>query len=358
MLRVSATIVTELLGRHIEQGEALVEQATFIGEVGEHERWRAARHQWIELTVRTLGHIYNGSQEADSFSKVASAPPDGQPWQVECKRDAARVREAVDLMISFKDRLELEEELTAEGGPAQAPSAAAELEPQQTEKLEPQQTEGAEEVESGPSPAVGAELAPASSPGAALEQAPAAPPELAHETANGSPSSLSSRTVTELISNGSGRVFLLHGRNDRWKQAVANLLEQTGSHEVAVLNERPGDRMALGSSFERHSPGSRYAVILLTADDIAAPRLESEREPFYSPRAHQEVVFAMGILVAALTPRFLCVLYEDGVELPCDLDEVTYLRLDQAGGWQTKLLLALRGAGFDYDLNRLAAKIA
>jgi hypothetical protein len=31
------------------------------------------------------------------------------------------------------------------------------------------------------------------------------------------------------------------------------------------------------------------------------------------------------------------------------------VRLDLAGSWQPKLLLTLRRAGFDYDLNRLAA---
>ena len=51
----------------------------------------------------------------------------------------------------------------------------------------------------------------------------------------------------------------------------------------------------------------------------------------------------------------MCVLYEEGVQLPCDLQDVAYVRLDMAGTWQPKLLLQLRKAGFDYDLNKLAA---
>ena len=51
-------------------------------------------------------------------------------------------------------------------------------------------------------------------------------------------------------------------------------------------------------------------------------------------------------------------LYEDGVELPCDLDGITFVRLDLAGTWQSKLLLRLRSAGYDYDLNQLATKTA
>jgi predicted nucleotide-binding protein len=95
--------------------------------------------------------------------------------------------------------------------------------------------------------------------------------------------------------------------------------------------------------------------VLLTADDIGAPRVESEAEPYFSPRAHQAVVFEMGFLVAALAPGRVCVLYEEGVQLPCDLEDIAYVRLDLAGTWQPKLLLQLRKAGFDYDLNKLAA---
>ena len=93
----------------------------------------------------------------------------------------------------------------------------------------------------------------------------------------------------------------------------------------------------------------------MTADDVGGARLESSTEPYFSTRAHQGVVFEMGFLVAALTPGRVCVLYEDGVELPCDLDGVSHVRLDLAGTWQPKLLLHLRRAGFDYDMNKLVS---
>ena len=128
------------------------------------------------------------------------------------------------------------------------------------------------------------------------------------------------------ISERMRQVFLAHGRDHKWMQAVAHLLERSGPHEVTVL----------------------------TADDVGAPRLQTDEEPYYSPRARQGVVFEMGFLVAALTPGCVCVLYEDGVEMPCDVDGITYVRLDYAGTWQSKLLVQLRKAGFDYDLNKLA----
>jgi predicted nucleotide-binding protein len=150
-------------------------------------------------------------------------------------------------------------------------------------------------------------------------------------------------------------VYLAHGRDEKWKQAVEHLLEQAGEHEIKIVNRRASERARLTEELREDAPGSHFAVVLLTADDVGGARLESDTEPYFSTRAHQEVVFEMGFLVAALSPGRVCVLYEDGVEMPCDLDGVSHVRLDLAGTWQPKLLLHLRRAGFDYDMNKLAA---
>ncbi|HLB20575.1 MAG TPA: TIR domain-containing protein, partial [Solirubrobacteraceae bacterium] len=176
-------------------------------------------------------------------------------------------------------------------------------------------------------------------------------PELAHQ-ANGS---LSAERAASPGPASTKQVLLAHGPNERWLQAVASLLEHAGKHEVTILNERSGKRDALSDQFGERTPGSRYAIVLLTADDIGAPRVDCEDEPYFSLRAHQAVVFEMGFLVAALAPGSVCVLYEEGVQPPCDLEGIAYVRLDMAGTWQPKLLLQLRKAGFDYDVNKLVA---
>jgi predicted nucleotide-binding protein len=196
---------------------------------------------------------------------------------------------------------------------------------------------------SQPRPTVGAELAHAQQVGAELAQhAQPAPP--AEREPHDAPATARTRDV-----------YLAHGRDEKWKQAVEHLLEQAGEHEIKIVNRRASERAQLTEELREDAPGSHYAVVLLTADDVGGARLESDAEPYFSTRAHQEVVFEMGFLVAALSPGRVCVLYEDGVEMPCDLDGVLHVRLDLAGTWQPKLLLHLRRAGFDYDMNKLAA---
>jgi predicted nucleotide-binding protein len=373
MLQVARHTAEEILADYVEQGQTLIARAHLIGDSSDHESWGASRRLWIEATADGLAQMYGGPESADRFKSAASAVGGGPRWQVEYRRESRCVEEAIDVLVSLQDQLELEEfadpELAQEPSAGDAveqelsvpdepgPELASAEEPPadslSTPELAPTQ-EAADDLEPSPESSVGSALAPARSPGLGSAQESLAGGDLVQQPLNGAPSPIPV-SATESRANGLGHVFLVHGRNEGWKQAVAGLLEGTGSHEVTILNERPNDRKALVQHFEDQAREPGYAVILLTADDVGAPRMDSDREPYFSPRARQAVVFEMGVLVATLTPEHMCVLYEDGVELPCDLDGVAYVRLDLANTWKYKLLLKLRGAGFDYDLNRLAS---
>lgn len=307
MLRVSSPIVEAQLARSIEQGQALLVRAGLIIDFSDDERWKAARKEWIERTDQTLDRIYEGAQEVDEFESAAYAPAVGHQWQVEYN-DSSSLRTAVEVLISLQDRLD-----------DYVPGDLAEAAPD-------------------------ADLGPTTSSNV----------EVAQPMTNAAGSSPPTPAADHPRTARTRQVFLVHGRDEKLKDAVAALLERAGSHPVTILNERPSDRRMLVKHPQERSADSRHAVILLTADDLAGPRLDSGREPHFSLRARQGVVFELGVLVAALTPSCLCVLYEDGVELPCDIDGITYVLLDLAGTWRSKLLLHLRGAGFDYDLNMLA----
>ena len=317
MLQVSRHAPGELLLKRVDQGQALVEQARLIGEISDYEVWKEAQKHWIQLTAETLGRSYDGSEELERFKSAASAPAGGGPWQIEYERNSKCLRAAIDVLVSLRERPEGEQQ------PPDGPELAHE-------------------------PSVGSERAPAPFGAAEFVQPPAG-------------ASVSSPPATPSVAPKSGRigqVFLVRGSNEMWMRAVAGLLERAGPYEVTVLNERPNDRVRLLEPFAEQAPGSRYAVVLLTADDVGGSRLDSDLAPCLSPRARQNVVFQMGVLVTALTPGRVCVLYEDGVELPCDLDGIAHVRLDPAGSWQSKLLRQLRSAGFDCAPNGVPERVA
>ena len=410
MLEVSVPIAHELLAQCVRQGEALVQRASLVGDSSDYESWRAARNQWISSTTQALEHMYGGDSQSAELTQTVTAPGGGQSWQQQYAADLQAVKDAVQLLGVLQSDLAFAREdgdaASVSSGPAlhspapeltAAPEVTAtpELAPSRAPEPSPNIPEQAASSFAGPQPEPQTARAerPAQAPpslrpeeddsapskppadvaaeahrqadsdaserideepaiGAELEHAPFVVAELEH--ANGSVSAERAGSAGPVPRTGK-QVLLAHGRNERWMRAVVALLEQAGTHEVTILNERPAGRGALSEQFGEHSSGSRYAVVLLTADDIAAPRVESENEPYFSPRAHQAVVFEMGFLVAALAPGGVCVLYEEGVQLPCDLEGIAYVRLDLAGTWQPKLLLQLRKAGFDYDLNKLVA---
>jgi hypothetical protein len=303
-----------------------------IIDFSDDERWKVARKEWIERTDETLDRIYEGPQEVGEFESAAYAPAVGQPWQIEYN-ESSSLRTAVEVLISLQDRLDD----YASGDLDEAPPARDLAE-----------SDGSHPQLRGYEPSQGQSLH--ADPGVRTSSYV----EFVRPMGNAARSSLPTLAGGRPRTDRTRQVFLVHGRDEKSKDAVAALLERAGPHPVTILNERPSDRRMLVEHPEERTADSRYAIILLTADDVAGKRLDSGREPHFSLRARQGVVFEMGVLVAALTPRCLCVLYEDGVELPCDIDGITYVLLDLAGTWRSKLLLHLRGAGFDYDLNMLA----
>jgi predicted nucleotide-binding protein len=394
-LQVSVPIGHELLGQCIKQGQALVQRASLVGDFSDYESWKSARKQWIDPTVQALEHMYDGPREARDFVDVVTCPEDPKRWQEQYAADLKCVEQAIDLLTVLQGELafggsgpaagaaelaagaaELPDAAELAAGAVELPGAAelaagavelpgaAELAAGAVElpdaaelavatNLEPPEQRTAPGVDSFAEPSRNGSGEPRPEVGAELTTAQQVGSQLAHHANGTAPAEREPAGATAPART--RQVLLAHGRDERWKQAVEHLLEQAGEHEIRIVNQRSGGRGRLADALdEEPATTSRYAVVLLTADDVGAPRLESDSEPFFSTRAHQEVVFQMGFLVAALSPGRVCVLYEDGVELPYELDGVSHVRLDLAGTWQPKLLLHLRRAGFDYDMNKLA----
>jgi len=146
-------------------------------------------------------------------------------------------------------------------------------------------------------------------------------------------------------------VFLVHGANDARREEVARFLEQLlgKEAEVLILHEQPQRGRTLIEKFEETAAEAGFAVVLLTGDDVAQPA-GSEQPKL---RARQNVVFELGFFFAQLGRGRVVALYEEGVELPSDVQGFAYIRLDPTRGWRLPLAQELREAGLDVDLNRL-----
>lgn len=148
---------------------------------------------------------------------------------------------------------------------------------------------------------------------------------------------------TKTIGDG---IFIVHGRATGPKEEVARALERLGAKPI-VLHEQANAGRTLIEKFEQHAKAVGFAIVLLTADDEGGPAGTGT----YRPRARQNVVFELGFFFGALGRGRVCVLYEEGVELPSDIEGLVYVKLDNA--WQFTLGRELHQAGIPVDLNRL-----
>ena len=142
-------------------------------------------------------------------------------------------------------------------------------------------------------------------------------------------------------------VFVVHGRADGPKQAVARFLTKLELRPI-ILHEQPSQGRTIIEKFEAHTTVA-FAIVLVTPDDEGRHR----GEPELSPRARQNVIWEWGYLVAKLGRERVCALYSSGTELPSDLNGVAWVEMDAAGAWQLEVARELRAVNVAVDTNEL-----
>ena len=145
----------------------------------------------------------------------------------------------------------------------------------------------------------------------------------------------------------SRRVFVVHGRDEGTKEAVARYLAKLDLDPI-ILHEQPNQGKTIIEKFESHADVA-FAVVLFTPDDVGYPADEPDKA---RPRARQNVVLEMGFFAAALGRHRVCVLFKGDIEIPSDYAGVAYVPLDGTSAWRVLVAREIRGAGIDVDLNK------
>jgi predicted nucleotide-binding protein len=141
-------------------------------------------------------------------------------------------------------------------------------------------------------------------------------------------------------------IFIVHGRDEGAKEAVARFVERLGLNAI-VLHEQASAGSTIIEKFEEYSDVV-FAVVLLTPDDVGQPRDKSEK---LKPRARQNVIFELGYFVAKIGRKNVCVLYKE-VEIPSDFQSIVYVPMDPSGAWRGQLAKEMKKVGLPIDLNR------
>jgi len=147
----------------------------------------------------------------------------------------------------------------------------------------------------------------------------------------------------------SRRVFVVHGHDEGAKNSVAYVLGKL-QLEPVILHEQASGGRTLLEKLMHYTDEVAFAAVILTPDDVGASRaLPSDLKP----RARQNVILELGLLIGKLGRGRVCALVKGDVERPSDIAGVVYVDMDDRGAWKSELGRELRNAQIEIDLNRL-----
>jgi predicted nucleotide-binding protein len=146
-------------------------------------------------------------------------------------------------------------------------------------------------------------------------------------------------------------VFVVHGHDATAREQLELTLHRLGL-DPFVLANTGGGGLTIIEALEAEIGGgdgqAKFGIVLLTPDDIGYAR--SEGSDNAQPRARQNVVLEMGMLLAALGRGRVAILKKGHLEVPSDAQGILYVGFnDHVREAVPRLVDRLTHAGFNLN---------
>ncbi len=120
-------------------------------------------------------------------------------------------------------------------------------------------------------------------------------------------------------------IFIVHGHDKNSKNSLENILYRWNLKPSAIQDEDSKGRTII-EFLESEIKKQSVAIVLLTPDDIGYSKKDEEKK---QPRARQNVILELGMLIGSLTRERCIILRQTGVEIPSDIDGLLYIAFDK-----------------------------
>lgn len=154
--------------------------------------------------------------------------------------------------------------------------------------------------------------------------------------------------ATPATAPAASKVFIVHGHDSVAREQLELVVHKLGL-DPYVLQNTGGAGLtiieALESEIGTRAGAAKFGIVLLTPDDVGYAKAAGEREA--QPRARQNVVLEMGMLVSALGRKNVAILKKQHLEIPSDAQGILYIAFnDHVKEAVPKLVDRLRASGF------------
>ncbi|EGQ8682024.1 nucleotide-binding protein [Vibrio vulnificus] len=140
-------------------------------------------------------------------------------------------------------------------------------------------------------------------------------------------SQVTTASVPQPMSNGKTKeVFIVHGHDTTSREQLELVLHKLGL-DPFVLGNTGGQGLtiieALESKIGKNSKDTSFGIVLMTPDDQGYA--ESDGPDKIQPRARQNVVLEMGMLISSIGRKNMAILVKGHLEKPSDADGILYI---------------------------------
>lgn len=153
------------------------------------------------------------------------------------------------------------------------------------------------------------------------------------------------------------KIFLVHGHDREARDQLELVLMRLGLQPFILQNADGGSKTIIEALEQNIYEEAAFGIVLLTPDDFGYPKTKGEEDR--QPRARQNVILEMGMVMAALGRARMVILKKGALELPSDANGILYIEFnDHVREIVPKLAQRLQGGGFQIDPARIAAASA
>lgn len=144
------------------------------------------------------------------------------------------------------------------------------------------------------------------------------------------------------------KVFIVHGHDSIAREQLELVIHKLGLDPYVLQNTGGGGLTiieALEAEIGTRAGSAKFGIVLLTPDDVGYAKAAGDKEA--QPRARQNVVLEMGMLISALGRKNVAILKKQHLEIPSDAQGILYIAFnDHVKEVVPKLVDRLRAAGF------------
>lgn len=165
------------------------------------------------------------------------------------------------------------------------------------------------------------------------------------------------QTATPAPKSEATKIFIVHGHDREAREQLELVLRRLDLQPFILQNSDGGTKTIIEALEQNIYKDSAFGIVLLTPDDFGYSKNQTEADR--KPRARQNVILEMGMVMAALGRGRMAILQRGTLERPSDTDGILRLEFNtRVQEIVPALVQRLQSAGIAVDGNKIAAAAA